>query len=99
MFLTDPCVFSHCFVRVVFKAPHCFKCASKRNLQPSVVIYNLLSLQSDLPSNLSSLSLHFSQLKIAIMDISSQVSFDFHSLFCHLFSLILPLVLSQLSSL
>lgn len=26
-------------------------------------------------------SLHFSQLKIAIMDISNQVSFDFHSLF------------------
>lgn len=35
----------------------------------------------------SHLSLHFPQLKIAIMDISNQVSFDFHSLslFCHLF--------------
>lgn len=33
----------------------------------------------------SHLSLHSSQLKIAIMDISNQVSFGLHSLVCHLF--------------
>lgn len=46
----------------------------------------------------SHLSLHFPQLKIAIMDISNQVSFDFHSLsLLSSFPLILPLVHCQLS--
>lgn len=78
--------FFHCFVHVFFKAHH-FLSALKRNpsafsSQMSFIICFHCNLFFPVTSHLS---LHFSQLKIAIMDISNQVSFDFHSLFCHLF--------------
>lgn len=73
---------SHCFVRVIFKEHLYF--LSTLNWDSSA-FSSLLSFILCFHCSLffpvtSHLFLHFSQLKIAIMDISNQVSFDFLSL-------------------
>lgn len=88
-------VFRHHFLLLFFNLSALKRILSAFSSQLSFIICFHYGLFFPVTSHLS---LHFPQLKIAIMDISNQVSFDFHSLsLLSSFPLILPFVHCQLS--